>query len=237
MNIILFKAEENIENRNFLIKDRIKIEHINNILKAEIGDEIEAGIENEKLGKAKIIEKTDNSILFEFIPEKEPPAKLPIILICAVPRPKFLKRIIKDAVTMGVESIYFVRTWKVEKNFFESGIFDEGKIKEYAYLGLEQGKDTVIPNIELKKSFKKFIEDELPVISEGAEKIVAHPGGEMLCPHYITGKSVLFIGPEGGFTDYEIKMIEKIGFKRVSIGERILRVETAIPFIIGKITL
>ncbi len=237
MNIILFKNEEKTEDNLYLITDRNKIEHINLVIKAEVGDFIEAGEENGNLGKGKILKKREESVLFEFIPEKEPPVKLPVILICAVPRPKFLKRIIKDAVTMGVESIYFVRTWKVEKNFFESGIFDEGKIKEYAYLGLEQGKDTVIPNIELKKSFKKFIEDELPVISEGAEKIVAHPGGEMLCPHYITGKSVLFIGPEGGFTDYEIKMIEKIGFKRVAIGERILRVETAIPFIIGKITL
>lgn len=46
---------------------------------------------------------------------------------------------------------------------------------------------------------------------------------------------VLFIGPEGGFTDYEIDLIESKGFKRVNIGERILRVETAIPFIIGKV--
>jgi 16S rRNA (uracil1498-N3)-methyltransferase len=237
MNIILFKENERLNNFFFLINQKEKIEHINTTLKAEIGDEIEAGIENNKLGKAKIIKKSTDSILFEFIPEKEPPAKLPIILICAVPRPKFLKRIIKDAVTMGVESIYFVRTWKVEKNFFESGIFDEGKIKEHIYLGLEQGKDTVIPKIELKKSFKKFVEDELPIISEGKEKIVAHPGGKLLCPHSIIGKCVLFIGPEGGFTDYEIDMIEKAGFKRVSIGERILRVETAIPFIIGKIIL
>lgn len=235
MNIIVFKEKEKQPDGNFLINSKEKIEHINKVIKAEIGEKIEAGIENGKLGKALILGKNSDSILFKFISEKISPAKLPLILICAVPRPKFLKRIIKDAVSMGVESIYFVRTWKVEKGFIESTIFDEEKIKEYIYLGLEQAKDTILPKIELKKEFKKFVEDELPVISKGAEKIVAHPGGNKLCPHCVDKKVVLFIGPEGGFTDYEIDLIESKGFQKVNIGERILRVETAIPFIIGKV--
>lgn len=235
MNIIVFKESERVNENLFKITEKEKIDHIDKLLKAEKGDKIEAGVENGKLGKAEIKEKTESYMELRFIEEKDPPEKLPITLICAVPRPKFLKRIIKDAVSMGVESIYFVRTWKVEKGFLESAIFDENKIKDYIYLGLEQGKDTVIPKIELKKSFKKFVEDELPQISEGAEKIVAHPGGKDSCPHCVDQKTVLFIGPEGGFTEYEIELIEKTGFKRVNIGERILRVETAIPFIIGKI--
>ena len=235
MNIILFKNEEKTEDNLYLITDRNKIEHINLVIKAEVGDFIEAGEENGNLGKGKILKKREESVLFEFIPEKEPPVKLPVILICAVPRPKFLKRIIKDAVTIGVESIFFFIIWKIEKSFFESGIFDDKKIKEYIYIGLEQAKDTILPKIELKKSFKKFIEDELPEISKGAYKIVAHPGGTTLCPHSLNEKCIIFIGPEGGFTDYEIEMIENAGFEKVSIGERILRVETAIPFIIGKV--
>ena len=37
----------------------------------------------------------------------------------------------------------------------------------------------------------------------------------------------LFVGPEGGFTDEEIKAARKLGFKTFSMGRRILRAETA----------
>ena len=41
----------------------------------------------------------------------------------------------------------------------------------------------------------------------------------------------VFIGPEGGFEDQEIKYIQSLGGKSVSLGKRILRTETASIFI------
>ena len=37
----------------------------------------------------------------------------------------------------------------------------------------------------------------------------------------------IFIGPEGGFTEEEIKLAEEKGIKPISLGRRILRTETA----------
>lgn len=168
--------------------------------------------------------------------KKSPSPKIPFTLICAVPRPKFLKRVIRDSVTLGVENIYFLKTWKVEKSFFESSIINKEKIDEYILLGLEQAKDTVMPHIEVIERFKPFVEDRLPKIVEGMEKIIAHPGGNENCPYNLKKSTAVAIGPEGGFTDYEVEMFEKQGFHRINIGERILRVESAIPFIIGRLS-
>ena len=45
----------------------------------------------------------------------------------------------------------------------------------------------------------------------------------------------LAVGPEGGFIDYEIGKLCEAGFQPVTLGSRILRVETAIPVILGRL--
>ncbi|PCH92113.1 hypothetical protein COB80_00750 [Candidatus Kaiserbacteria bacterium] len=96
-----------------------------------------------------------------------PPKALPLTLIIGLPRPKMLKRIIQTATTMGVKNLYFIHSWKVEKSFWQTPWLKEEKILENCILGLEQGKDTQLPEIHLKKRFKPFVEDELP------EKVLA----------------------------------------------------------------
>jgi RsmE family RNA methyltransferase len=43
------------------------------------------------------------------------------------------------------------------------------------------------------------------------------------------------VGPEGGFIPYEIEKLQEVGVKAVTIGSRILRVETAIPALISRL--
>ena len=108
------------------------------------------------------------------------------------------------------------------------------EIQEQLILGLEQSKDTVLPQIMLKDQFKPFVEDELPVMIQGTFNIVAHPGGQA-CPHAVDKPVTLVIGPEGGLIPYELDKFTHLGFHTVDLGPRILRVDTALPYIIGRI--
>ena len=101
--------------------------------------------------------------------------------------------------------------------------------------GLEQGKDTIIPVIQIRKRLKPFVEDELPSIIKDTLALVSHPAAQSPCPRGMDSPVTLAIGPEGGFIPYEVDALQNIGFKPVSLGDRILRVETAIPFIIGRL--
>ena len=158
--------------------------------------------------------------------EREPPPKLDVTLILAVPRPKVLNRVIASATSLGVKRIVLINAWRVEKSYWKSPRLSEENLLLQRILGLEQAKDTVLPAIELKRFFRPFVEEELPAIIKGTRAVVAHPGGGQL---FVTnGRVTLAIGPEGGFIAEEIASLEKIGFERVSLGERILRVETAV---------
>jgi RsmE family RNA methyltransferase len=98
-----------------------------------------------------------------------------------------------------------------------------------------QCRDTVLPELIIRNRFKPFIEDELPEISANTEKIVAHPGDHPACPVALNKPCTLAIGPEGGFIPYEIEKFQEAGFDCVSLGERILRVETAVSSLIGRL--
>ena len=60
-------------------------------------------------------------------------------------------------------------------------------------------------------------------------RLIAHPDGAPLDTFLpATAREIVAaVGPEGGFDDEEIATAERSGFKRVSLGPHILRIETA----------
>jgi 16S rRNA (uracil1498-N3)-methyltransferase len=108
------------------------------------------------------------------------------------------------------------------------------KLHEQLLLGLEQTCDTMLPEVHLRPRFKPFVEDELPSIVTGTTALVAHPVADSPFPASIPGPTTLAIGPEGGFIPYEVEKFQECGFASVSLGERILRVETAVPVLLSR---
>ena len=167
---------------------------------------------------------------------EDPPDASNIQVILAMPRPKVFKRILMDLTTMGVKNIYIIKTWRVEKSFFNSPNLSEKSLKETMILGLEQGKDTMLPRLEIKTLFRPFVEDEIPDIISDTKAIVAHPTGDRECLRNKDEKITLLIGPEGGLIPFEIDILKTQGFEAMTLGNRILRVETVLPYIIGRLS-
>ncbi|KNF07944.1 ribosomal RNA small subunit methyltransferase E [Gottschalkia purinilytica] len=233
MNLIILFESDYIEERKVRLTGR-RFEHIISVHRASIGDRLRVGMLNGKIGEGYITQLNDNFLEMEISLTDNPPSPSNVQLILAMPRPKALKRIIQDVTTMGIKKIYIIKTWRVEKSFWSSPVLEEDNLFEHMILGLEQGKDTILPEIRIVKLFKPFVEDEIPVIIKNTRAIVGHPMSKKECPRDIEEPVTLAIGPEGGFIPYEIELLEKQGFESVSLGNRILRVETAIPFILGR---
>lgn len=235
MNLILLTPSDFLECVcRVRLHDRRYV-HIRDILRAKTGGELHVGLLGGRVGTGKIISITDHDVEMDVHFHRDPPAPLAVTLILALPRPNMLKRILMSAASLGVKRIYLLNSRRVEKSFWRSPVLVPERIHEYLILGLEQAKDTILPEVYLRQQFKPFMEDELPTLAQGTLGLLAHPQAEEPCPRQVREPVTLAIGPEGGFIDYEIKKFMDLGFKAVSLGERVLRVETAVAVLLSKL--
>lgn len=236
MNIILLSPQEIACDGTVTISDTRRLTHIIQFHQPTCGDTLKVGVEGGLMGRGEVIEISPTSITLKCTLTDEPPSPSPITLLLGLPRPKMLKRILQSATVLGVKSIYLINSYRVEKSYWQTPFLSEQAIREQLLLGLEQGCDTLLPEVHLIKRFKPFVEDELPAIAANSLALAAHPYTHRECPRAPTGKITLAIGPEGGFIPYEIDLLEKAGFNTVTLGSRIMKVETAVPYLISRLT-
>jgi len=218
--ILLFEDDFTSDNTVLLVGRRAK--HVFSVHRAVVGDELTVGLVNGKIGKGLVTELAEGCIKMTVSLTDEPPASIPVTLVLGLPRPKSLKKALHAAITMGVKDIYLINSYRVDKSYWQSPVLSDEGLQEQITLALEQSKDTVIPNIHLK-------------IAGDSRIIVAHPGSDTKCPFNIGNQVTLIVGPEGGFIPYEVELLKSNGVDAVNIGPHILRVEFAVPAILGKL--
>lgn len=234
MNIVLLDANQDWSRDIWSIEDQRQIKHLNQHLQLRAGDTLKVGVRDGQRYLTEVQSITAQQIMLRPIQTESVPNKLPVHLILALPRPKVLRRMIMDAVTLGVERISLIHSYRVDKSYWQSPFMQQ--LDDYVTLGLEQAGDTIVPEIQLYKRFKPFVEDVLPtLISEQRPAYVAHPYAEQSMPHAIAHSCNLIVGPEGGFIPYEIELLKKNGCQAMSLGNRILRTETAVSNILGRL--
>ena len=81
---------------------------------------------------------------------------------------------------------------------------------------------------------RPFVEDALPALLEGAQGYLADRESAEPCPASLGLPGVVVVGPEGGFVDFEVGRLEEAGLRRVHLGARALRVETAVPALLSR---
>ena len=230
MNIIILSKDDLSESGKHAVITGRRHKHILEVLKSTPGDELVVGVIDGNIGKGRIVAINDKSVEIEVILSKEPPHSVPGTLVLAMPRPIVFNRLLGHITALGVKKIILIHSKRVEKSYWKSPVLKEENIKAQLILGLEQAKDTIVPDVSCQMKFKSFVEDELPGIVKGTRAFVAHPGSaiEDVLPCDVKGAFTLVIGPEGGFLPDEIEALKRAGCRCVSLGERVLRVETAV---------
>lgn len=235
MNLILLTPDDLTSSHTARITDIRRLSHIKNIHGAVLGDSLKVGLLSGDIGVGRITAVDENALTMMLELTKSPPPALDLTLILALPRPKMLRRTLQTIATLGVKKLHLINSYRVEKSYWQTPFLQPQSIREQLLLGLEQGIDTDLPEVHVHKRFKPFVEDELPGLIAGSRALVAHPYTTNICPSQIDYPLSLAVGPEGGFIDYEIALLEKCGFSPVHLGERIMRVETAIPYLLGRL--
>ncbi|MDE2028700.1 MAG: 16S rRNA (uracil(1498)-N(3))-methyltransferase [Candidatus Omnitrophica bacterium] len=233
MNLILLNQDDFVAANSVVLSGR-RFKHAQEVLKTDVGRQLTVGLVNGSMGRAEVLAKKADSLELAVALDQEPPPALALTLVLALQRPPMLKRMLFAAAMLGIKKIIILNFNRVEKSLWNSSALKPAAIEEQLVLGLEQAKDTVMPEVVLKKRFKPFVEDELPALVKGRLALVAHPGGGEL-PTGVIRPVILVIGPEGGILDFEIDLLESAGCRTVDLGQRILRTESVLPLVVGKL--
>jgi 16S rRNA (uracil1498-N3)-methyltransferase len=210
--------------------------HVVKVLRAEPGRIVRVGLLGGRLGRATVASVSDGAVELESIElDAEPPPVLSVTLCVALPRPKSLRRVLHAATTLGVKRIVLMESWRVDKSYWQSPLLAPDAIRSVLILALEQAVDTVLPTVEIKRRFRPFVEDEVPALIRDAPAIVAHPGSAESMPTAATAPMTLFVGPDRGFTSFEIELLGAHGVRSCHIGSRVLRVDEAVPALLGRL--
>lgn len=234
MNLLLLEQADFIAADRVVLADR-RFTHMQEIHRVAVGDNLRVGQINGLMGQASVVRLEGHEAELQVSFDQQPPAKLPLTLILAVPRPKMLRRLFQTIATLGVPRLILLNSYKVEKSFWQTPFLTPEAIRENLILGLEQARDTVLPEIIIEKRFKPFVEDRLPAIAADSLGLVGHPGDYPACPRAVQQPVTLAIGPEGGWIPYEVDLLAKAGLQPVQLGARILRVETAVTALLSRI--
>jgi RsmE family RNA methyltransferase len=234
LNLLLLEEADFTAQDRAVLRDR-RFRHMQDVHQVKVGDQLRVGLVNGLMGCGHLLRLDQGEAEIAVDLDTAPPPKLPVTLVLALPRPKMLRRIFQTVATMGVPRLILLNSYRVEKSFWQTPFLDAGLIRENFILGLEQARDTVLPKVEIYKRFKPFVEDELPSVVAGTQALVAHPGDWPQCPRNVGEPVTLAIGPEGGWIPYEVQMLQGQGFEPVQMGERILRVETAVTALLSRL--
>ena len=234
MNLLL------LEPADFIAADRVRLDgrrlkHLQEVHRAEAGETLRVGLLEGRMGEGRLLQLDSTSAELQVAFDQPPPAKLPITLLLALPRPKMLRRVLQTVATMGVPRLVLLNSYRVEKSFWQTPFLEPAAVREQLILGLEQARDTVLPEVIIEKRFKPFVEDRLPQLVDGTLGLVGHPGNFPACPRAVQQPVTLAIGPEGGWIPYEVEKLTEAGLAPVQLGERILRVETAVSALLARL--
>jgi len=227
MNRIILTANELYPDGTVTLTDE-RAEHIRTVLKVRVGDDVRTGVLNGLIGTSRVEHMDEKAVVLRTQHDEQAPEPW-FDLILATPRPKVLKRLWPQLAALGAGRIVILNAFKVEKCYFSSQWIDPAHYTPLLIEGLMQVGTTRLPDVQIKQRFKPFMEDELDACFPNALRLIAHPGeaaghGWALADGQ---RPLLAVGPEGGWTDYELDMFLTRGFIPFSLGSRPLRTDTA----------
>lgn len=251
---VFHKHDKSINNCFVFYKNDERYLHIKKILHLKEGDVFKAGIINGKIGEALISHLSEEKIVFSFCPntpdknisdkgadknkdrkdayevEKIPLPLPPIKIILGFPRPIQLRRILRDAASLGFAEIVLCGTELGERSYLKSNLSSPEEIKKYLLDGISQAGQTLLPAFSFCSSVKEALKN-LKTASFKGSKVLLDIGHFPSLSTFKMKKGeelTIAIGSERGWTQNEREAFFSEGFISYSMGKRILRTETAL---------
>ena len=234
MNLILLLNDDWIDTNHVMIKDH-RMVHIRQVLRSKVGDSLRVGRVGGLQGVGLIERINSEGVCLKVDLTSNGLPRHRFDLVLALPRPKMLRRIFRAVAEFGVEHLHLIHTARVEKSYWQSPLLHPDQIKDALFKGMERSMDTVCPQVFLHQRFRPFVEDDLPGLCAGRSCWLTDKTATTPFSAVSHQPGIVMIGPEGGFVPYEIDLAESVMATRVSLGQRILSVDTAVTTVLAQV--
>jgi 16S rRNA (uracil1498-N3)-methyltransferase len=234
-----FYISQTISGDTVTISDPVQLHHMRDVLRLEIGDEIAIfdSLGNEYLCTITRLDRA-NAVLNIKNQKTAPPKRLDITIACAIPKKARMDDIIDKLTQLGVDTIIPLNTERGIVKIEEDHNERLERWRKIALNASEQSHRNRLPYISPVKNFKEIFTNlagyDLKLIPTLVSE--SHPLSKVLSmvkPAHI----LVLIGPEGDFSPAEVNQALDAGFIPVSLGDTVLRVETAAVAIAGYLIL
>ena len=213
----------------------VRAAHLLAVLGVVVGQTVRVGLMGGPRGVGKVLAVAEGHVELACVFESTPPPRPRVDLLLAVPRPKVMRRLWAQLAALGVGRIILTNAERVERPYFDTHVLSSACYLPLLIEGLQQARDTWLPEVSIHRRFKPLVEDELDDLSGKGVRLVADPSGPMSVSdglHAREGEDrdarlLLAVGPEGGWNAFELDLLAAHGFGRVGMGSRTLRTDTA----------
>jgi 16S rRNA (uracil1498-N3)-methyltransferase len=216
-------ADEVSGNRATITGDHAK--HLSRVLRARVGQEFDVVAEG-AVRRGRIVDVTDDSVEFELGVELPAAVSADLTLLLSIFKFDRMEWAIEKCTELGVRRIIPLITRRTDAHLAAAAAKRVERWRRIAREASEQSRRISPPDI----STPVKLQDALPacpglriVLSEVENTVqLREPVG------FDAAEGITFaIGPEGGWTEDELKSFREIGWTSASLGPRILRAETA----------
>jgi RsmE family RNA methyltransferase len=209
----------------------VRAEHLLKVLKVAPGNDVRIGVVDGAPGVGTVTSVTDTNVQLRCVLDAAMPPRPPVDLLLALPRPKVMRRLWAQLAALGVGRIILTNAARVERNYFDTHVLTPECYRPLLIEGLQQARDTRLPQVTIHKQFRVLLEDELDALARGGLRLATDPRVETspaaVVREHGPARVVLAIGPEGGWNDFERRLLEAHGFHAAGMGQRVLRSDTA----------
>ena len=205
--------------------------HLLNVLKVAPGQRVRFGIIDGQHGVGAVKSIANGTVELHCAFDVAVPSRPRVDLLLALPRPKVMRRLWAQLASLGVGQIILTNAERVERHYFDTHVLSPECYRPLLVEGLQQASDTRLPAVSIHRRFKVLVEDELDNLFGSGLRLVADPAAEGSAGAWVRrsvgARILLAVGPEGGWNDFEIDLLEAHGFQSVAMGPRTLRTDTA----------
>jgi RsmE family RNA methyltransferase len=229
VNLILLDAGELAADGTATLDDA-RAAHIVRVLGGQPGQTVRIGRIDGPLGTGTLTGVNEARVSLTCAFEQAVPPVPHLDLLLALPRPKVLRRLWAQLAALGVHRIMLTNAERVERNYFDTHLLEARIYRPLLVEGLQQARDTRLPVVSVHRQLKVLVEDHLDGLCGDSRRLVADHRAALPVVDAVrqqAGRVLLAVGPEGGWIDFELTLLQSHGFTPVSMGPRTLRVDTA----------